>query len=608
MNESPLELLKPVGPRPMIVADDAHVTYRVYASGKKMGPRERLLSMQALRGGRALKTVPALRGVTFTANEGETIGVVGHNGSGKSTLFRAMSGLIPTSGGTIWARDRPVLLGVNAALVPSLSGENNIKLGLLAMGFTPNEAAARVEEIADFAELNEFIHHPMSTYSSGMGARLRFAIASAKAHSTLLIDEALAVGDRRFKVKSEKRIAELRKTAGLVMIVSHSVGSLRDTCERALWIHKGELRADGPSADVIADYVKWTKDPKSVAVGAAAPAVAKKPSLAAPSPTATAAVHTSSPSPAVGTSRATNPLDASSDTSTASLPAAQPVGEPSAMSLFDEILAGLEPETPRDSAEETVTSMPASGDRGLRRAARRERYRDAAKKRRRRRIIAAASTGIAILLAIGVGAAFALSTSAAADANRGSTRAALEQVSSQQPVIVRFTAVTPSVVCASTEAEGIATFKWDVVDASYVLAAPTSTSIDATDRPTSMKATMSDFDMPFPCVKEKESYTLTAESEDGTRVSKQVTVTRAALATPTPTPPGADAPAPPSTNPVQPVTPVQPAQPAPQPSQPVPPPEPSPPVVKPEPEPSEPTEPSLPPIDPVDPPPVDTTG
>lgn len=281
LEASPLELLKPAAPRPMIVADDAHVTYRVYASGKKMGPRERLLSMQALRGGRGLKTVPALRGVTFTASEGETIGVVGHNGSGKSTLFRAMSGLIPTSEGTIWARDRPVLLGVNAALVPSLSGENNIKLGLLAMGFTPEEAAAQVEEIADFAELNEFIHHPMSTYSSGMGARLRFAIASAKAHSTLLIDEALAVGDRRFKIKSEKRIAELRKSAGLVMIVSHSVGSLRDTCERALWIHKGELRADGPSADVIADYVKWTKDPKSVAVGAAA-AVAKKPSPATP--------------------------------------------------------------------------------------------------------------------------------------------------------------------------------------------------------------------------------------------------------------------------------------------------------------------------------------
>ena len=101
-----------------------------------------------------------------------------------------------------------------------------------------------------------------------MGARLRFAIASAKAHSILLIDEALSVGDRRFKLKSEQRIRELRDSAGLVMIVSHSASSLRDTCERVLWVHKGELRADGPSRDVINDYVKWTKQ-GTTAVGAA---------------------------------------------------------------------------------------------------------------------------------------------------------------------------------------------------------------------------------------------------------------------------------------------------------------------------------------------------
>ena len=251
----------------MIVADNAHVTYRVYASGKRVGAREKLLSVNAVRGGRDLKAVHALRGVSFTAREGETIGVVGHNGSGKSTLFKAMSGLIPTSDGAIWARDRPVLLGVNAALVPELSGEDNIKLGLLAMGFSKAEASAQVDEIADFAELNEFIHHPMRTYSSGMGARLRFAIASAKTHSILLVDEALAVGDRKFRTKSEQRIRSLRDSAGLVMIVSHSVGSLRDSCERVLWVHKGELRADGPAGAVISDYVKWTKDPKSFAVG-----------------------------------------------------------------------------------------------------------------------------------------------------------------------------------------------------------------------------------------------------------------------------------------------------------------------------------------------------
>lgn len=587
----------------MIIADDAHVTYRVYASGKKMAPRERLLSTQALRGGRGLKTVPALRGVTFTASEGETIGVVGHNGSGKSTLFRAMSGLIPTSEGTIWARDRPVLLGVNAALVPSLSGENNIKLGLLAMGFTPEEAAARVGEIADFAELNEFIHHPMKTYSSGMGARLRFAIASAKAHSTLLIDEALAVGDRRFKIKSEKRIAELRETAGLVMIVSHSVGSLRDTTERSLWIHKGELRADGPSADVIAEYVKWTKDPTSVSVGAASTSAAKRSAAAVPR-TAAAAVPATSRKTAPAASEKASALPAAAATA-ASATASKTAREPSETSLFEELLHGLEPESPHDAAEETKRSIPTGEDRASRRAGRREQYRDAAKKRTRRRVIAGAITGVAIVAAVGAGAAFAWLANGTADTvANGSKKAVLEQVSKQQPVIVDFNAGITPVACTSTDAKGVAKLSWEVVGASYVLVAPTATTLDDADRPETMAAKASDFELAYPCADESESYTLTAESEDGTRVTKLVTVTRAPIVTPTP---DAEEPAPPVNTPVQPVTPVQPSQPATQPSQPPtqpsqPPTQPSQPPTEPEPQPSE-TTPEIPLPDP----PVDTT-
>jgi ABC-type polysaccharide/polyol phosphate transport system ATPase subunit len=367
--------------RPMIVVDDAHVSYRVYASGKRMSARDSLFSLRALRGGRGLKTVPALRGVTFTASEGETIGVIGHNGSGKSTLFRAMSGLIPTSPGTIWAADRPVLLGVNAALVPELSGENNIKLGLLAMGFTPEEASEHIDEIADFAELNEFIHHPMRTYSSGMGARLRFAIASAKAHSILLIDEALSVGDRRFKIKSEERIRELRDTAGLVMIVSHSASSLRDTCERVLWIHKGELRADGAAEDVINDYVKWTKQPGSTAVGAAS--TPKAPQRSDASPTSQAAANRSAPA-AVAQA---NPIAASSH----SEPGAAAVKTPPAPA----------------TAVGSPTAVPAPR-KNSRRVARRDRYRRTIREGTRREIIALATTASAILLAIGAGAGIAL--------------------------------------------------------------------------------------------------------------------------------------------------------------------------------------------------------
>ncbi|MEV7618615.1 ABC transporter ATP-binding protein [Microbacterium sp. NPDC089321] len=531
---SPFELLERPTPRPMIVADNAHVNYRVYASGKRVGPRERLFSVAALRGGRELKTVPALRGVTFTASEGETIGVVGHNGSGKSTLFRAMSGLVPTSEGTIWARDRPVLLGVNAALVPSLSGENNIKLGLLAMGFTAEEAAAQVDPIADFAELNEFIHHPMRTYSAGMGARLRFAIASAKAHSILLVDEALAVGDRRFRLKSEKRIAELRESAGLVMIVSHSVGSLRDTCDRVLWVHKGELRADGPTNDVIADYVKWTKDPKSVAVGAAS-----KPAMKP-------AAETEKPQSAA--------IGPASDTAAPAAPAAAKAAEADAgLSIFDELLRGLEPESPREAAEETKRSL-ARAESDARAATRRERYQREADRRVRKRVIAAIITGAAILAAIGIGAAFALATSGAAAAPQSvsSPRPTTSSTptAAAQPVIVAFSTAKAPVVCTSEEASALATFSWEVTDATNVQVALTSTAIDPSAPPATMPPKAKDATLPFPCASEAESYTLTALGEDGTRVSKAVTVTRQI----DPTAPPQDAPE--STSP-QPSNPVQ---------------------------------------------------
>jgi len=412
----------------MIVVDDAHVTYRVYASGKRMSARDSVFSLRALRGGRGLKTVPALRGVSFTASEGETIGVIGHNGSGKSTLFRAMSGLIPPSEGTIWAADRPVLLGVNAALVPELSGENNIKLGLLAMGFTPDEATAHIDEIADFAELNEFIHHPMRTYSSGMGARLRFAIASAKAHSILLVDEALAVGDRRFKLKSEQRIRELRDSAGLVMIVSHSVGSLRDTCERVLWIHKGELRADGDARAVIDEYAKWVKQPGRGAVGAASVTKGKRPAATGAKPAVSASKPPTSTAKAAETAanraqvRVAPPSVAPTTRATEDSVAYTPVATPSEPPTFDQLLSGAAMHTtessrpqrpqrtrPRDLRQQPVATRPITLPReSPRDAARRERYLRTARDRTRRRIIALAITGVAILIAVGAGAAIAL--------------------------------------------------------------------------------------------------------------------------------------------------------------------------------------------------------
>lgn len=491
--------------RTMIVAEDVHVDYQVYASGKRVSTRDSLRTSGRLGAGRQLTSVPALRGVSFEADEGQTIGVVGHNGSGKSTLFRALSGLLPVSRGHVLARHRPVLLGVNAALVPELSGENNIKLGLLAMGFSQEEAAAHVQEIADFAELNEFLYHPMRTYSSGMGARLRFAIGSAKAHSILLIDEALSVGDRRFKLKSEQRIRELQDSAGLVMIVSHSVGSLKDTCERVLWIHKGELRADGPSGDVVDEYVQWTKHPNSTAVGAAVGA--KKPD---PSPVA-----------------AERPV--ASDTPAGAGP-----------SPIEQLLAAAaanadarEAELNHERSHAPHRANGAAVTESARTVARRERYRRTAQERRRRRILTLVITSASILIAAGAGAAVAILATLPENSDGVSPRAL-----AAPPQIASFTASAPTAACTTASGTADITLSWSSDNAVWVAIAAGAAKVDAIDKPlaSGLAETGDAYKVAFPCTEQARVYTLTVAGGEGTRVSSTVTVARELAPTPTPTP------------------------------------------------------------------------
>jgi teichoic acid transport system ATP-binding protein len=208
-----------------------------------------------------VREVHAVRGVSFVAYRGEAIGLIGSNGSGKSTLLRAIAGLLPPESGRVYTDGQPSLLGVNAALMNDLTGERNVILGGLAMGMSREEIEARYEQIVEFSGINEkgdFISLPMRTYSSGMAARLRFSIAAAKDHDVLMIDEALATGDRKFQKRSEERIRELRAEAGTVFLVSHNNKSIRDTCDRVLWLEKGELRMDGPTEEVLRAYEEFT--------------------------------------------------------------------------------------------------------------------------------------------------------------------------------------------------------------------------------------------------------------------------------------------------------------------------------------------------------------
>ena len=242
----------PAERRPTVIVDDLHVSYTVYATGRPAKEATKLLRRATSM--RRAREVKALRGISFTAHEGEAIGVIGRNGSGKSTLLRAIAGLTPANKGAVYADSDPTLLGVNAALIAELSGERNVVLGGLALGMSPDQIRDKYDDIVDFAGIGEFIELPMRTYSAGMGARLRFAIAASATHRILLVDEALAVGDADFQRRSEQRINELREQAGTVFLVSHSLKVIHDTCQRTLWIDGGLLRLDGPSDEVIAAY------------------------------------------------------------------------------------------------------------------------------------------------------------------------------------------------------------------------------------------------------------------------------------------------------------------------------------------------------------------
>ncbi|MGW4436161.1 ABC transporter ATP-binding protein [Streptomyces sp. NPDC004596] len=252
---------------PTVIADRVDIVYRVNGTGAGRGTAtaalNRILRRKQAEKAAGVRQVHAVKQVSFVAYKGEAIGLIGTNGSGKSTLLKAVAGLLPVENGHIYTDGQPSLLGVNAALMNDLTGERNVHLGGLAMGMSREEVKERYEEIVDFSGINEkgdFITLPMRTYSSGMAARLRFSIAAAKDHDVLLIDEALATGDRSFQKRSEARIRELRKHAGTVFLVSHNNKSIRDTCERVLWLEQGELRMDGPTEDVLKEYEAFTGD------------------------------------------------------------------------------------------------------------------------------------------------------------------------------------------------------------------------------------------------------------------------------------------------------------------------------------------------------------
>lgn len=233
-----------------VFVDDVHVRYRVFEE-RQLGASE--LFRRGLRS-RVSTEVHALRGVTLTIGVGESVGLVGPNGSGKSTLLRCVAGVQPIASGRVLTRGQAQLLAVNAALDRQLSGRRNITLGGLAMGMSYQDIDDRMPWVIDFSGLGDAINRPMRTYSSGMRARLSFSIATMHQPPILLIDEALAVGDRRFRSKSLRRIRDLREQASTVVMVTHNLGEIRRTCSRTIWLEDGQIVMDGATSQVLPAY------------------------------------------------------------------------------------------------------------------------------------------------------------------------------------------------------------------------------------------------------------------------------------------------------------------------------------------------------------------
>jgi teichoic acid transport system ATP-binding protein len=203
-------------------------------------------------------SVHALQNVSFTVREGEFMGLIGLNGSGKSSLLRVMSGLEPATSGRVLANARPTLLGVRAALIPDLSGDQNIVLGCLARGMTRAEAEAARPMVAELSGLGDALGLPMKTYSSGMGARLTFAISVATNPEILLIDEALATGDEAFVDRSKRAMNGLLERAGTVFLVAHAPHQIEQFCSRAIWLDHGRVIMDDDPHEVGVLYSRYT--------------------------------------------------------------------------------------------------------------------------------------------------------------------------------------------------------------------------------------------------------------------------------------------------------------------------------------------------------------
>ncbi|MCU1393904.1 MAG: putative polysaccharide transporter ATP-binding protein [Ilumatobacteraceae bacterium] len=221
---------------------------------------EKTNSLKALIAGRAktkYEEFTALKDVSFDVKEGEVFGVIGHNGSGKSTLLKCMAGILQPNAGSVHVTKRmSALLELGAGFHPELSGRDNVFLNAAILGMGRREIAARFDEIVDFSGLENFIDSPVKTYSSGMYVRLAFAVAINVDPQLLIIDEILAVGDVTFQQKCMEKFVDFRNEGRTIVLVTHAMASVRDMCDRAIWLTHGVVTGEGDPAELVEAYTE----------------------------------------------------------------------------------------------------------------------------------------------------------------------------------------------------------------------------------------------------------------------------------------------------------------------------------------------------------------
>ena len=226
-----------------------------YQNLKKTSIKKTLLHLKRQKPDRFV----AVKGISFYVREGEILGIIGKNGSGKSTTLNALAGIFSPDSGSIDLNGHSIsLLSIGVGFIREMTGRENITLSGMLLGFTEEQVKAKEQEIIDFAEIGEFIDMPVRTYSSGMYSKLAFSITAILETDIMRIDEVLSVGDQKFKKKSYEKMKSLISNKDrTVVIVSHSIETLKQLCDTVMWMHEGQIKRIGDPDEVLDEYVAF---------------------------------------------------------------------------------------------------------------------------------------------------------------------------------------------------------------------------------------------------------------------------------------------------------------------------------------------------------------